>query len=68
MIRRTFIAGLGSATAASALPRAARAQKPLQTARVGILNYFDAQYPLVTEFTKSLRARWQRYRVYAWFC
>jgi putative ABC transport system substrate-binding protein len=56
MIRRTFIAGLGSATAASALPRAARAQKPLQTARVGILNYFDAQYPLVTEFTKSLRA------------
>ena len=55
MRRRTFIAALGGAAAASALPLAARAQKQGQTARVGILNYFDDRYPLVTEFTESLR-------------
>ena len=52
MRRRTFIAGLGGA---AAWPIVGRAQKQGQTARVGILNYFDDRYPLVTEFTEALR-------------
>ena len=52
MRRREFIAGLGSA---AAWPVVARGQKQGQTARVGILNYFDDRYPLVTEFAESLR-------------
>jgi len=52
MNRREFIAGLGSA---AAWPVVARGQKQGQTARVGILNYFDDRYPLVTEFAESLR-------------
>ena len=47
MKRREFIATLSSA---AAWPLVARAQKQGQTARVGILNYFDDRYPLVTEF------------------
>ena len=47
MRRREFIAGLGGA---ASWPMVARAQKQGQTARVGILNYFDDRYPLVTEF------------------
>jgi putative ABC transport system substrate-binding protein len=51
--RRAFIAGLGGAVA---WPLVARGQKQQgQTARVGILNYFDARYSLVTEFTQDLR-------------
>jgi putative ABC transport system substrate-binding protein len=33
----------------------ARAQKHGHIARVGILNYFDPRYPLVTEFAEALR-------------
>jgi putative ABC transport system substrate-binding protein len=41
----------------AAWPLAARAQRlqPRRPARVGILNYFDARYSRVTEFTESLR-------------
>ena len=52
MKRREFIAGLGGA---AAWPLVAGAQKQSQTARVGILNYFDDRYPLVTEFTELRR-------------
>jgi len=52
MRRRDFIAALGSATVA--WPLTGRAQMRAMS-RVGILNYFDARYSRVTEFTESLR-------------
>jgi putative ABC transport system substrate-binding protein len=53
MRRREFIAWI--AGAAAALPLEAIAQQNRRQARVGILNYFDARYSRVTEFTESLR-------------
>ena len=58
MKRREFVAGLGSVAASCvAFSRPASAQRPgsLRQARLGILNYFDARYSRVAEFTESLR-------------
>ncbi len=53
MRRREFIALVGGA--AAAYPFGVRAQQQGRIARVGILNYFDARYSRVVEFTESLR-------------
>ena len=53
MRRREFIALVGGA--AAACPFGVRAQQQGRIARVGILNYFDARYSRVVEFTESLR-------------
>ena len=53
MRRREFIALVGGA--AVACPFGVRAQQQRRIARVGILNYFDARYSRVAEFTESLR-------------
>ncbi len=53
MRRREFIALVGGA--AIACPFGVRAQQQGRIARVGILNYFDARYSRVAEFTESLR-------------
>ena len=53
MRRREFIAIVGGA--AVACPFGVRAQQQRRIARVGILNYFDARYSRVAEFTESLR-------------
>jgi ABC-type uncharacterized transport system substrate-binding protein len=53
MRRREFIALVGGA--AAACPFEVRAQQQGRIARVGILNYFDARYSRVVEFTESLR-------------
>jgi putative ABC transport system substrate-binding protein len=54
MRRRELIGAIASM---AAWPLAARAQRPepRRQARIGILNYFDARYTRVTEFTESLR-------------
>jgi putative ABC transport system substrate-binding protein len=53
MRRREFIALVGGA--AVACPFGVRAQQQSRIARIGILNYFDARYSRVAEFTESLR-------------
>jgi putative ABC transport system substrate-binding protein len=58
MNRRQFNAALGCVAASYvAWPDGASAQRaePRRQARIGILNYFDARYSRVTEFTESLR-------------
>jgi hypothetical protein len=53
MKRRHFIAFVAGAVVAC--PLGAGAQPARRQARVGILNYFDARYSRVAEFTESLR-------------
>ena len=53
MKRRQFIAFVAGAVVAC--PLGAGAQPARRQARVGILNYFDARYSRVAEFTESLR-------------
>ncbi len=58
MRRRELIGAIGSMAAwLLTWPLAARAQRsePRRPARIGILNYFDARYTRVSEFTESLR-------------
>ena len=55
MRRREFLGALGSAAAGWPLAASAQRSELRQQARVGILNYFDARYSRVTEFTESLR-------------
>jgi putative ABC transport system substrate-binding protein len=58
MRRRELIGAMGSMAAwLLTWPIAARAQRSesRRPARIGILNYFDARYTRVTEFTESLR-------------
>src|SRR6187402_1933001 len=55
MRRREFLGALGSATAGWPLAASAQRSELRRQARVGILNYFDARYSRVAEFTESLR-------------